>query len=166
MRFIKRSLLVAAVLAFPGALAAQTADVAATANVLAQLTVSGDRSLNFGNVIPGFARTVTPDQADAGRFILQGAGTLEVELDFGTLPTDLDGPAGATLPLTFGAGSAGYGATGGAVDSPFDPGAATTANLTGGELFVFIGGTVTPDAAQATGSYTGTITLSVSYTGN
>jgi hypothetical protein len=168
MRFMKRSLLVAALLAFPGALAAQSADVAATANVLAQLTVAAEQDLDFGNVIPGFVRTVAPaDLGDAGRFSLQGADGLEVALDFGALPTELVGPGGATLPLSFGAASAGYGATSGAVDDTFDPSAVENANLSGtGELYVFIGGTVTPDAAQAAGSYTGLITLTVSYTGN
>jgi hypothetical protein len=47
------------------------------------------------------------------------------------------------------------------------PTALSNANLSGiGELFVFLGATVSPVAAQPAGTYSGTIQLDVAYTGN
>ena len=43
-------------------------------------------------------------------------------------------------------------------------GAATTTGFSGaGNLFVFVGATVSPVAAQAAGTYTGTVTLTANY---
>jgi spore coat protein U-like protein len=167
MRNLTNGLLLAALLALPGALAAQAASVTATANVLANITVADFQDLDFGDVIPGFGETVAPDDfGNVGVFHVTGAGTLEVSLDFGTLPTFLTGPGVAELPLTFGAGSAGYGPDAGTLTAPFDPAAGANANLVNDELYVFIGGTVTAAVAQTPGTYTGTITLTVAYTGS
>ena len=50
----------------------------------------------------------------------------------------------------------------------FDPSGGLTEFLdaASGELFVWIGGTVSPAAAQPAGVYTATIVLDVVYTGN
>ncbi len=162
---LHRSLVAAAIaLALPGVLSAQvSANIQATANVLAPLTVTGTQVLDFGDVIPGVPSTLLPDDANAGSFTVAGYSTLEVTLDFGTLPANLaSGPN--NLPISFGAGSAGYGAAG--VDSTFDPGSVATTNLVSGGLLVFIGGTVSPTPTQAAGAYSGTVSLTVAYTGS
>jgi spore coat protein U-like protein len=167
MRFMKRSLLVAALVAFPGAVAAQSADVTATANVIGQLTVTDVQDLDFGDVIPGQSVSVAPDAPGAGIFEISasGATTQSINLSF-TLPGALTLVGGtATLPLTHGAGTAGHGPDQSTVASDFDPAAGATVALVGGQLFVFIGGTVDADAAQEAGAYEGTITLTVSYDG-
>jgi len=157
----------AALIALPGAVAAQaSASVQAEATVLAPITVANEQDLQFGDVIPGYATTVAPASGDAGRFQVSGAGALEFTLDF-ALPTVLTHTSSAsTLPLAFGAGSAGVGTVSTAVATTFDPAATYTTNLSGGALFVFIGGTVTPAVTQEAGTYDGTITLTVAYTGN
>jgi len=51
----------------------------------------------------------------------------------------------------------------------FSGGASTqqTAGLnTSGDLYVFIGGTLTSSVSQAVGTYTGSMTLTAQYTGN
>jgi hypothetical protein len=168
MRNMTKVLAVVAFLAVPMAATAQaTASVQATANVLAQLSASGERDLEFVDLIPGFVRTVAPSSADAGRLRVQGGGSSEVQLSF-TLPAELDhdsDPA-AKLPISFGAGSAGHGANSTTVDATFDPAAGVATPLVDGELHVFVGGTVSPTAGQLAGAYGGTITLDVSYTGN
>lgn len=169
MRKLTMTAIAAALLALPGAAAAQSsASVQAFATVLAPISVTSQQNLQFGEVIPGFASTVAPADAGAGRFLLSGGDLLEVTLDFGTLPTALDHTVTAsTLPLSFGGGSAGVGTLATAVDASFDPSSVFTTNLSGtGGLYVFLGGTVTPDVAQEAGDYTGTVTLTVAYTGN
>lgn len=157
----------AAAIALPSAAAAQnSATIEATATVLDPITVAFVQDLAFGEVIPGFPLTVAPADANAGQFQISGGSTAEVDLDFGTLITALDGPGAATLPITFGAADAGFGATAATVDGTFDPNVGTTANLVTGNLFVFLGGTVTPGAVQTPGAYSGDVTLTVTYTGN
>jgi hypothetical protein len=157
----------AALLALPGAATAQaTASVQAEATVLAPIAVADEQNLEFGELIPGFATTVAPADLGAGRFQLTGANELEVTLDFGSLPTTLSHTSSSsTLPISFAAGSAGVGVSDASVDATFDPSSAHQANLSGGALWVYIGGTVTPAVAQEAGDYVGTVTLSVAYTG-
>lgn len=157
-----------AFVALPSLAEAQaSASIQAEATVLAPISVANEQDLQFGDVIPGFPTTVAPGDPDAGRFQVGGSGALEVTLDFGALPTELDHTTSAsTLPLSFGAGSGGVGPTALAVGSTFDPSSTFTSNLSSGALFVFIGGTVSPVVAQEAGTYDGTITLTVAYTGN
>jgi hypothetical protein len=170
MRKLTITAALAAILALPGIVSAQasaSASLDARATVLAPISVTDLQDLEFGDIIPGFARTILPGAAEAGRFQVSGGGASQVALVF-TLPPQLDHatvPA-ATLPVSFGAASAGFGSTSSAVASTFDPSGSQSANLTAGELFVFIGGTVTPAAVQEPGTYTGTITLDVAYTGS
>ena len=168
MRKLTITAAVAAILALPGLVSAQaSASVLAQATVLAPISVANEQDLEFGDVIPGIATTVLPGAPlAAGRFQVSGAGVLEVALVF-TLPTELDhATSTSTLPVAFGAGSAGFGATSTTVATTFNPALPQNANLTAGALFVFIGGTATPAVAQEAGAYTGTITLDVAYTGS
>jgi len=163
-----RLLLAASLLTLPSALSAQaSASVGATANVLAQLSASGAADLQFGDVIPGFSRTVAPGDPDAGRFLIGGAGALEVSLSFASLPSSLLHSDGVTqLPISFGGGSAAFGPSSAVISGLFDPSAGQTTNLVDDELHVRIGGTVAPASGQPAGSYSGVITLDVAYTGN
>ena len=159
----------AAALLVPGMAAAQSADITAQAVVLAPLAVTTGDPLDFGDVIPGFSKAVNP-LTDAGRgsFNLAGGSGLEVELDFGTLPSELVSGAN-TLPISF-AGN--YAASGEAADGTgavlFDPtaGPATDVLSAAGDLFVFVGGEVTPAVNQAAGTYSAVVTLTAAYTGN
>lgn len=168
MRLPRNLLPMLGLLALPLALHGQeSADITATANVLERIAVASQNDLDFGDVIPGFSSTVAPDDPSAGRFLVTGATGLEFSIDF-VLPAVLvrDG-GGATLPLSFGAGSAGLGTTPMEVTSTFNPTGAFTSTLNGsGERYIFLGGSVTADAAQQDGTYSGTVTLNVAYTGS
>ena len=154
-------------LALPSTVAAQaTGDIQAQAVVLAPLTVTPAANLDFGNVIPGVNSTLLPSDANAGRFDVAGAGVLQVTLDFTTLPNQLTTGGGATMPITYAAGSAAYAATPAGTQTTFDPSATATTNLVAGALSVFLGGTVQPAFSQAAGSYAATVTLQVAYTGS
>ena len=125
------------------------------------------QTLNFGTMFSGTPTKVSRrDALRAGQFELRGVKGSEVRVDLG-LPTALNGPAGAKMPLTFGPGDGGYtldGTMGTA--APFDPRHALISTLSNnGRLYIFLGGTATPTAKQPAGSYAGTVTLTIAYTG-
>lgn len=159
---------VAALALAPQSAAAQvTASIGARADVQIALTATAVDSLIFGNVFPGTTKNILPTDATSGSFQLTGAANAQVTVDF-TLPATLGDGAGNTLPITFGANSAAYNQLNARAGSTtFDPASTLTTNLdaTGGNLYVYIGGSVSPTTEPA-GSYTGTITLTTAYTGN
>src|SRR5262245_51737566 len=71
------------------------------ARASAQLQVTGTRNLNFGALIPGVVRTIAPtDPVSSGLYDITVPNGTRLRLDF-TLPTQLVGPGGAVIPLTF-----------------------------------------------------------------
>ena len=131
----------------------------------AQVSVLGIRNLAFGPVIVGIPSSVAPSDAlRSGQFRITAPAGSRVRLDFDT-PTQLVGPGTARLPIKF-AKTDGIviGNAPGSVPVVLDPnlkanlkydmGSSTAANI-------FLGGTVTPAANQAPGSYVATITLTV-----
>jgi hypothetical protein len=80
-----------------------------------------------------------------------------------TLPTDLAGPGGATLPITFGNSDAFRQET--AVGQPgtfFNPNTPTTVLIVlGPALTVRLGGRVSPAALQVSGAYQNTVLLTI-----
>ena len=141
---------------------AQSSNITATANVYQAMTVTGARTLDFGNVFPGVAKSVGVAAATSGRFDLTGQASANLDLTF-TLPTDLS--SGANL-LPIGSWTGCTNATNTTTGcTAFTPSAAATATAfsAAGALFVWVGGTVTPGAAQAAGTYTGTVTMTGVY---
>lgn len=129
----------------------------------AQLLVEGIRPLDFGTLIAGVPKHVQPtDPALSGRFDLRGSG-LGIMLITLDLPTRMDGPGSASIPLSFSNQDAGYSDTqqvGNQVS--FNPSANKWVLLGNGRrASVFLGATASPSVVQAPGSYSGTVTLSV-----
>lgn len=128
--------------------------------------VNGVRSVSFGTVFPGISKSVLrTDALNSGRFDIRAAAGSQLQLSF-ALPAAMTGPGGASMPLSFGGNDAGFSATQSVASQVgFDPRVPFVATLgpPPGRAAVFLGGTVTPLAAQAAGSYTGTITLTVVY---
>lgn len=126
------------------------------------LTVTGIRGVTFGAVLPGVPRVVLrTDPANSGQFDIKGPKG-NVLLSF-VLPLTMTGPAGAQMPLTFGASDAGYSQTQ-AIGSQvgFDPKQAFTAVLpNNGRASVFLGATANAATNQRAGAYTATIILTV-----
>lgn len=137
--------------------------IQATAQVQTPITVTGTQNLQFGNVFPGVPKAVLyTDAANAGKFSVAGQTSTAVTYSF-TLPTNLTS-GGNNLPIGSWLGyvNTANSTAGGSAITP----SATPANATlsaGGALFLFVGATVTPAPAQVAGSYTGTVTLTVSY---
>ena len=148
-----------------GAAAAEaqtSASIQATATVLSALTVAAGNNLLFGNVTPGVDKTIGITDAGAGTFNVTKAANSDVTLSF-TLPASLTSGA-ATLPI--GTWTGGWNTTpvpAGATSFTPSAGGHTTGPTLSTALHVFVGATVSPAAAQAAGTYTGSVTMSVVY---
>lgn len=134
--------------------------------LLAQSTVTGVRDLAFGAVIRGVATTVSPDDPiRSGRWYIRHVQGRQVQLRL-TLPAQLARVGGGgNLAITFRNGDAK--AQGTAPTSPpvyFNPKANKKIDLTTSpDLFVNLGGQVSPTAAQPSGRYTGTVVLTCTF---
>jgi hypothetical protein len=127
------------------------------------IAVTGVQTLNFGTLLPGVPATVVrTDPVNGGQFTITGPHLTQVQLTV-TLPSVLAGPVGATIPLVFGGGDAGYSRTqniGSQVG--FDPTQPFVVTLSQrGRGSVYLGGIARPAPTQRAGTYAGTITLTV-----
>jgi hypothetical protein len=138
------------------------ATIFAAPSASAQVSVSPIRDLAFGPVIVGVPTTIGPSHPTrSGQFQIAAPLGTRVQIRF-TLPNQLGGPAGAQMPIGFGNNDAiSVGTASGSVPSTFNPKATRVFDTTSATTNVFLGGTVTPAASQAQGSYTATITLTV-----
>ncbi len=170
MRFLKGvSVAVALGLTLAGSAAAQSASgtINATAQVRQPITITGAQNLDFGIVLQGTPKTIASTAAAAGRFDATGTASANVNVDF-TLPANLTSGANN---LAIGSWTGCYN-QGAAVNTSGCTNianlATTTATAFGsvsgnGRLWVFVGATVSPAAAQAVGSYAGTVTMTLTY---
>ena len=130
------------------------------------IQVTGIQGVSFGSMLPGISKAVSrSDALNAARFDIKGAGSgRTVELQF-ALPAALTGPGGASLPLSYTSGDAGYSAQQSiGSQTGFDPRTAFVALLSAsGRGSVFLGCRASPAANQPAGSYTATLTLTVAY---
>lgn len=164
--------LIIGMLAAVPASAQESAIIQATASVISSMTVQGTNGLAFGAVTPGIPKAVDKTTAGtAGEWRVTGAPNAEITLDF-VLPLNLNhATLGSTMPITFSSTDAAYeDGTGGGQAAPaaqIDPSVQTTANIAAdGTFWVWIGGTVAPSVSETSGSYSGDITLTITYTGN
>jgi hypothetical protein len=161
----------------PRAGAQITAGITSVVNILAApLSGVGTRALQFGVIVPGTLNvTVMPRTANGGEFRIAGVKNRKsIDISF-TLPTQLTGPAGATIPLDFNGNYAGLCEidTSGAceVASFFSWNPVTTPSFRdqptrykpGRKVFlydqyeVYLGGKASPSATQRQGTYTASI---------
>lgn len=144
---------------------AQSASLTATAIVAGALNLSSSRDLNFGTVIPGINRVIQETDPTSGAFLVVGGVNAEVDLSYSSLPANLtDGVNNLPVSYTGTWNTSDAGGTG----TSFTPtlGLTTRLDAATGELYVYMGGTVTPGAGQPAGTYNATITLDAAYTGN
>jgi len=157
----------------PEAAAQESATIQALATVISSLSISGNTNLQFGTVTPGVNKVVDKSEPGfAGEWTVTGSVAAELTLDF-TLPDSLILVGDSTLgmPINFSSIDASYddGAGGGqlAPSGVIDPNGLGTERLgAGGQITVWIGGTVNPRISQTGGNYAADVILSVAYTGN
>jgi hypothetical protein len=157
---------------------AQSASVNSTATIVTPISAAATAPLAFGTISKGATATVAATNASAGALNFSGD-----EADNITISV----PATATIATTSGAGSSmtvtinraalrsnTTSAQGAASSMDASSGSATTglsadgsgdgvANDGLGQLYMWIGGSVTPTATQQRGSYSGTFTVSAAY---
>jgi hypothetical protein len=153
-------------------LAQESAVIRAVATVLPSMTVVGTNNLNFEYVFPDVRKSVEKTAVGyAGEWTISGSPSAEVTLQF-TLPDSLQAVHGnAAMRIGFSIADAAYddgtGAGQSAPSGVINPYAVNTKNLSWlGTMVVWLGGTVYPSRSQTGGTYTGDITLTVTYTGN
>ncbi|MEZ4456219.1 MAG: hypothetical protein R2882_06670 [Gemmatimonadales bacterium] len=166
--FTRVSVAVTASLSLASAAAAQTnGTINARAVVRQPITIAAGQDLDFGIVLQGTPATIASTAAAAGRFDATGTVNAPVNINF-TLPANLVNGAN-NLPIGTWTGCYNQAA---AVNTSGCTGianmAGTTAtsfgNVTGtGRLWVFVGATVSPAAGQAVGTYTNTVTMTLTY---
>ena len=126
--------------------------------------------MSFGNVFVSTPKTLAPTDANAFRMLVDGATGATIEVTLESVPATLARTGGgATLPIgTWQIRTGGASCTGGLVTPVV--GVAQSLDLTSpvgssGRTSYCLGATVTPSALQAAGNYTGTVVISVRYTG-
>jgi hypothetical protein len=129
----------------------------------AQATVSPIRDLTFGPVIQGIPKHILPNDATrSGELQFIAALGNNIRIAF-TLPNKLNGPAGATMPIAFSTTDAfalGTGPT--SVPVTFNPNVSNQFQLvSSNRILIYIGGTASAAANQRVGTYTGTITMTI-----
>ncbi|HUF51748.1 MAG TPA: hypothetical protein VMN60_13060 [Longimicrobiales bacterium] len=144
------------------ALAALVASLCAR-DVSAQVLVTADQDLSFGLVTPGVpAQVLTTDVANRAKLTVQGRGRYRISF---TLPSELTGPGGQQIPLTFGA-------TDGRVEirnriETFDPVAGHEFRINPADVSaqIYLGARATPGTGTKAGTYSATIVMMVVQTG-
>jgi hypothetical protein len=153
--------LLALCLAAPAA-AQNSASADVTATVQQPITVSKNNDLSFGSVFPGVDKSIAVGAGGAAKFTVAGQASTPVNLTF-TLPATL---ASGGNSLAIGSWSGHFSGTdqttGG---TTFTPNAsATAATLSAaGALYLYVGATAQPTVTQASGSYSGSMTMTVVY---
>jgi hypothetical protein len=167
------ALLVAACgLGLTGRAAAQASGVVTADAVVVTvgMTITTLRDLNFGTVIKGVSTTVLPTAATAGAWQVTGSGNAFVIISF-TLPTvltNIQALPGSTMPISFSATSARWNRANNnaATGTAFNPANGTVGRLgppANPNMYIWLGGTVSPAAAAKPGIYQGTVVVSLVY---
>lgn len=145
--------------------------ILASATVVAdRLSAVAVRRFAFESRHSVHAATVDPTDSTAAQWALVGQANTQVQINF-TLPSEvvnLQSPQAPGLPVAF---SRGAGRWRQEVNDPddaasFDPRHGTAVRFRDGTaptVYIWLGGTVSPTASTAPGTYQGTVTLTLFY---
>lgn len=149
----------------------------ATATILTALTVTADSAIRFGDVLQGVPVSVSNASNDSsGVFRIVGAPGREISI-YLALPEYLSHTTGGQdrMVISFADTDGAYDDAQGPLPAPetgtstaFNPYATQTLTLdaVGGNMAIFLGGTVHPSVDQTAGSYSGDIVMTVAYNGS
>lgn len=129
-----------------------------TATVIAALSVAKDQNMAFGEVTQNASSTIQVTDANAVKFTVDGEPNKNITFTL-TSPANLTNGAN-NLPFADDVQYHTSDAPGSA--SALTDGATIALNATG-DLYIYLGGTVTAGVGQTTGAYSGTFTLQVDY---
>lgn len=134
-----------------------------SAPVLAQVSVAGARDLHFGFVPLGVPTVVLPsDPSKSGQWTITAPVDTRIQIRV-TVPGQLLGSAGASMPLDTGNNDVFVqGTWTGSIAEFFNPNATKNFRFTGGtQAILRLGGRVTPAGNQATGPYANTVVCTI-----
>ncbi|MGE0354165.1 MAG: DUF4402 domain-containing protein [Gemmatimonadales bacterium] len=160
-----------AAVAGPAGAQTPTGSMATTAQVVSgPITLNVLRNLDFGQVPTGVPTTVAPNAAGAAAVQAIGSPNTLVNISF-TLPTVLDNiqaQPGVTMPIVFLNNSARWrrarnNPNGGTQFNPANGAVGRFGPRRNPTLYIWLGGRVTPSAAQTPGIYTGTVVVTLEY---
>lgn len=157
-----------------------TDDFQISATVLSALAITELSPLEFGNVFQGDNKhialdgtktyTTSGETTSPASFRIDGAAGREVSISFSGHSSITDGTNSMTVSYSGGDASATAPASSGYdLSSTWDPTSASqtvTLDATSADAAVYLGGEVQPASSQVTGTYSGTGTITVYYTGN
>lgn len=134
------------------------------------MTITTLSDLSFGNVVRGVATTIQPTAPTAGAWQVTGNSNAFVIVSF-TLPTTLtniQALPGSTMPISFNATAARWNRSTNnvAAGTPFNPATGTVGRLgppPSPDMYIWLGGTVSPAATAKPGIYQGTVIVSLAY---
>jgi len=141
-----------------------TDNISAKGTVIAHITVTSKRDLDFGNdIVPGIIKSVDKTSANSGKFSFAGQPNREISITF-TLPSIVTSSVNS-MQISFSTTDAGYQTDGALID--FDPYVTKNASFSGtGTMDVYIGGKVKPSTGQVSAFYTAPFNISLQYTTN
>jgi len=149
----------------------------ATATILTALTVTADSAIRFGDVLQGVPVSVSNASNDSsGVFRIVGAPAREISV-YLALPEYLSHTTGGQdrMVISFADTDGAWDDAQGPLPAPesgtsttFNPYATQTLTLdaVGGNMALFLGGTVHPSVDQTAGAYSGDIVMTVAYNGS
>lgn len=155
------TLLIIACVSLPAAALGQTAPALPGAPETLSFDVAEITGLTFNEAVAGDGTVrITPTDAGAAKFEVYGwPEDQAISLSF-SLPQALSSPS-SSLSITFGASSAAWAYSDDpAAATTFDPSIGTTVTVSqSDQLFIWVGGSISPSHSQESGSYTEAITL-------
>ena len=150
---------------FAGAQTTLTAAVNATASVNAAISVASTHTLTFGSVTQNVPKTIAATDLNAGQLVFLGSPSSPASVTFTSIPTELVGPGGASLPIDTFSGyfNTSNSTSGGTSFIPSPVAQAAGVSSPSGQLYISFGATVHPALEQPTGAYRATIVMQVAY---
>lgn len=142
-----------------GNLFAQSADVDVLATIEGSLSIVNEANVEFGTVQAGLQHVISnaENETNLGRVFIQGQGSQTVFFDTES-SVDLTGPGDDITATLAYFGNESNDASGSSTLNNSEELSAA------GDYYVFIGATINTPNTQTNGSYSGTTTISVSYT--
>lgn len=128
------------------------------------VSINPVQSLAFGLLLPGFREAVPVTDASRRAVVaLSGSGPIDVTF---VLPTALETPTGARIPLSFSSSDAALMTTSGTTLKQLDPLQANRVQLGNDRtVLLVLGGTAVTSAATRTGHYTARVAILVNHPG-
>lgn len=141
---------------------AQSASANVTVTITNSLAISESGTMDFGTVATtDGAQSINSTDSGAPEFTITGTPSASVTVT-PTAPSHL---TNGSSQITFTDKPLSYGTTNsqGSATTASSTGAVSTSLSTGGDLYVWIGGTIDPSGATTGGAHTGTYTVAVAY---